>query len=176
MHKHAAARGVGGMVPGNFWNLEAMRLYLRPFWGKYDASRRPDDRVSHVRMSTLPIASYSNGSIIRLPRKPHPSQMRFVRLIIRLEERKVDGRKTRKNSFALFAAISQVLTLSFKISPVCLRACVGVRRALPVIGDAKQATSEGESGPVETGLTGPAATALLCSYQFKLTTVAIFTW
>ena len=31
--------------------------------------------------------------------------------------------------------------------------------ALPVIGDAKQATSEGKSGPVETGLTEPAATA-----------------
>ena len=36
--------------------------------------------------------------------------------------------------------------------------CVGVRRAMALIGNAKQATSEGKSGPVETGLTGPATT------------------
>ena len=30
-----------------------MRLLLRPFWGQYDASRRPDDRVWHEWMSTL---------------------------------------------------------------------------------------------------------------------------
>ena len=35
-----------------------------------------------------------------------------------------------------------------------------VRRAMALIGDARQATSEGKSGPVETGLTGTAATAL----------------
>ena len=39
-------------------------------------------------------------------------------------------------------------------------ACVGVRRTLAQFGDAKQAMSEGKSDPVETGLTGPAATAL----------------
>ena len=83
--------------------------------------------------------------------------MRLVRLIVRLEERKVDGRKTRKNSFALFAAISQVLTFH-----LCAWGLAwGVCQALPVIGDTKQAMSEGKSGPVETGLTGLAATALL---------------
>ena len=35
-----------------------------------------------------------------------------------------------------------------------------VHRAMVLIGDSKQATGEGKSGPVETGLTGPAATAL----------------
>ena len=39
---------------------------------------------------------------------------------------------------------------------------MSVRRPLALIGDAGQATSEGKSGPVETGLTGPAASALLC--------------
>ena len=37
---------------------------------------------------------------------------------------------------------------------------MGVRRAMALISNAKQATSEGKSGPVETGLTRPAATAL----------------
>ena len=37
---------------------------------------------------------------------------------------------------------------------------VWVRRALALYADAKQAMGEGKSGPVETGLTGPAATAL----------------
>ena len=46
------------------------------------------------------------------------------------------------------------------MSPQCVRA-MGVRRALALFGDAKQATGEGKSGPVETGLTGPVATALV---------------
>ena len=49
MSKHATARGVWEhALPEKFWNLEAMRWLLRPFLGQYDASRRPDDRVSHV--------------------------------------------------------------------------------------------------------------------------------
>ena len=42
--------GSGGMFPQK---ILAMRLLLRPFWGQYDASRRPDDRVWHEWMSTL---------------------------------------------------------------------------------------------------------------------------
>ena len=41
-------RGAWGHAPpGKFWNLGAMRLLLRPILGQYDASRRPNDRVSH---------------------------------------------------------------------------------------------------------------------------------
>ena len=41
-------RGVWGHAPpGKFWNLGAMRLFLRPILGQYDASRRPNNRVSH---------------------------------------------------------------------------------------------------------------------------------
>ena len=69
---------------------------------------------------------------------------------VRLEER------TPKSFFALFAAILQVSTCHL----CAWGPCVGVRRAMALIGDAKQATGEGKSGPVETGLTGPAATAL----------------
>ena len=39
---------------------------------------------------------------------------------------------------------------------------MGVRQAMVLIGNAGQATSEGKSGLVETGLTGLAATALVC--------------
>ena len=45
------------------------------------------------------------------------------------------------------------------MSPRFVRA-MGVCRALALFGDAKQAMGEGKSGPVETGLTGPVATAL----------------
>jgi len=51
-----------------------------------------------------------------------------------------------------------------QVSTWCLCAwghCVSVRRPLALIGDTRQATSEGKSGPVETRLTGPVATALL---------------
>jgi len=37
---------------------------------------------------------------------------------------------------------------------------MGVRQAMALIGNARQATSEEKSGPVETGLTGLAAMAL----------------
>ena len=60
------------------------------------------------------------------------------------------------SSVALFAAISQVSTWY-----LCAAVrCVGIRQAMTLIGNARQATGEGKSGPVETGLNGPAATAL----------------
>ena len=42
---------------------------------------------------------------------------------------------------------------------------MGVRRAMALIGDARQASSEGKSGLVDTGLTGTAATALCLHVQ-----------
>ena len=142
--------GSGGWSPGKFWTLEAMRLHLRPFLGKYDAFWRPDDRVSHIRISTLSahcvVYQRFGFPIIRLFHKPHPSQMRLVRLIVCFEEQKVVGRKSRKNSFTLFAAISQVLTCYL----CAWGPRVGVRRAMALSDDAKQATSEEKCGPVET--------------------------
>ena len=73
--------GSGGWSSGKFWNLEIMTLHLRPFLGKYDASRRPDDMAEfhmYEYLLFLPIASYSNSSAFRLSRKPHPSKMRLV--------------------------------------------------------------------------------------------------
>ena len=73
----------------------------------------------------------------------------------------------RNSSVALFAAISQVSAWYL----CALGRCVGVRQAMSLIGNARQATSEGKSGLVETRLTGPAVTALqsgecnLCNVQ-----------
>ena len=63
---------------------------------------------------------------------------------------------SRNSSVALFAAISTWY--------LCASAFGALRGHPPsngaVIGSARQATSEGKSGLVETGLTGPAATTL----------------
>ena len=111
----------------------------------------------HECLPFLHIALHNTGfgfPIIHKSHKPHPLQMRFERLIVRLEEWKVVGRLGR-DSFALFAAILQVL--SFNMSPCCVH---GHCRALALISNAKQAMGERKSGPVETRLTGPAARAL----------------
>ena len=87
----------------------------------------------------LPIVLYSNGfgfPIVRVSCKPHPLQMKLVRLIVRLEEWKaVVGRLRR--------ILSHCLQPSCKIQHVT---CVlgGVRQALALIGNTKQAKSEGE--------------------------------
>ena len=60
------------------------------------------------------------------------------------------------SSVTLLAAIMQVSTWFL----CAWGRWVGVRRAMALIGDARQATSVKKSGPVETGLTGPAGTAL----------------
>ena len=64
----------------------------------------------------------------------------------------------RNSSVALFTAISQVSTWYLCASG----RCVGVRQAMVLIGNAGQATNEGKCGLVGTGLTGLAATALVC--------------
>ena len=46
--------------------------------------------------------------------------------------------------------------------------CLGVGQAMALIGNIRQAMSEGKSGPVETGLTGPAATALYSNLLGKV--------
>ena len=100
--------------------------------------------------------------------------MRLVRLIFRLEEQKVAGRLRRDFSFA--CTVRSHLA-SFNMSPRGMRgggggggglACVGVRRTLAQFGDAKQAMGERKSDPVETGLTGSAATALRICDQLNV--------
>ena len=67
---------------------------------------------------------------------------------------KLLGGRLERVFFTLFAAISQVSTCH-------LCALRGHHGAMALIGDTKQATGEGKSGPVETKLTGPAAMTLV---------------
>ena len=46
---------------------------------------------------------------------------------------------------------------------------MGVHQAMVLIGNTRQGTSEGKSGPVETGLTGQAAMALFKQSGLKCT-------
>ena len=107
----------------------------------------------------LPIASYTNGVGFPILFAYRPKATLFAgeacetnRSLVRTESSLEDSRNS---SVALFAAISQVSTWC----PCASGHCVGVRQAMALVGDAMQATSEGKSGPVETRLTGPAATA-----------------
>ena len=106
----------------------------------------------------LPIASYSTDLVFGFPivclsLKPHPSQIR-----LRLEARQVVGKKTRKLSFLYCSQPSRKLQ---HITCTLYRPCVGVSQATALIGDTKQATSEGKSGTVETELTELVDMALL---------------
>ena len=60
---------------------------------------------------------------------------------------------------SVFRTVRSHLVLCCNMSPRCVGA-MGVCQALALFGDAKQAMGEGISGPVETRLTGPVATAL----------------
>ena len=66
-----------------------------------------------------------------------------------------------------FPSISQVSTCGVSPAKRTLCACgpsVSVRRAMALIGYAEQ--GGGKSGPVESGLTGPTATALYLQHHF----------
>ena len=143
------------MLPRNFCSLEAMRLLLRSFFGPF---RRPDNSFTCINIYPfLPIVSHSTGfcfPIVHLSRKPHPSQMRLARLIVCL-----------KNGKLLEGRLGRVLSHSSQPSRkfqhvTCVLGGLAWASA-ELIGNAKQATSEGKSGPVETELIGLAATALL---------------
>ena len=68
--------------------------------------------------------------------------------------------KTRNFFFlhCMFAAISQVSTYHL----CAWGPCVGVSRAMALVGNDKQATGKGKGGLVETGLTGLVTMALYC--------------
>ena len=145
----------------NFLHLEVMRLLLRPLLDQYVASWRPVDMQTFTCMNVYPLCPLfvqhwywlSNCS---LTSQATPFADEAWRPIAHLEERKVVGRKTQKSSFALFAVILQVS----KCHLCAWGPCLSVHQAMALIGNAKQAMSGGESGTVETGLTGQAATAL----------------
>ena len=78
--------------------------------------------------------------------------MRIARLIG--ENRQIVGRKTRK----VISHGSQP-SREFQHVTCVVGGLHGIHQAMALIDNAKQAMSEGKSGPVETGLTGHGLTA-----------------
>ena len=61
VHKHATARGCGGHAPqGNLWNLEAMRLLLRPFFGLFEVQTKEFHMNEHLLFCPLCCAACMN--------------------------------------------------------------------------------------------------------------------
>ena len=97
----------------------------------------------------LPIASYTTGSSFPIRFAYQPEATSFASeacetnpSLVRTES---CWKNSRNSSVALFAAISQVSTRYLCASG----RCVGVHRAMALIGNNRQANSEGKSGPVE---------------------------
>ena len=121
-----------------------MRLLLRLLLGQQLKwyFQRPNNSswVLHV-CPFCPLCRQHWLPIVRLLFKPHPSQTRLARLVVRLDEWKVVRKNTRKSFFALFAAISHVSTCH-------LCALIGASAEWQ-----RQATTgEEEIGPVKTGV------------------------
>ena len=69
----------------------------------------------------------------------------------------VGGRKTQRSVYSLLASFNMChVTCQLHAMHVFKRS-----KAMVLIGDAKQAISEGKSGLVETRVAGPATTALM---------------
>ena len=140
MRKHATARGVWGHAPPEiFWNLKAMKLLLRPFFPKRCFSEARRQNITY--MNIYPFCPLR-----------HIALHGFGFPIVRLEERKIVGRLGLPYCSQPSHIMLQHVTT--------LIACHGRLPSIGLFGDAKQAMGEGKSGPVETGLTGPVATAL----------------
>ena len=102
----------------------------------------------HEHLPFLPVAPYSTAWFRLSDRSLISQATPFADRSVKLLEDSV------------FRTVRSHLVLCYNMSPRCVRA-MGVCRALAYFtGDAKQAMGEGKSGPVETGLTGPVATAL----------------
>ena len=93
---------------------------------------------------------------------------KVVRLIVYFVQKLLGGRLTGRlgDPFAPFACshlasfnMWHIAITGLPSQRVCWP-CMGIQWALALICDAKDALSEGKSGPVETGLTGPASMAL----------------
>ena len=87
-----------------------MRLHLRPFLGQYDASQRPEGRVSHEYLHFLPIVLYtiSVGFLIQFVYRPKATP--FADEACKTNCSLVRTESWRNSSVALFVAISQVST------------------------------------------------------------------
>ena len=153
--KHTTSRGIWGHAPPEtFLNLEAMRLLLGPFLGQNNASRgQMTEFYMHQHLPFLPVAPYTLVSAF----------LSFADLTSHTLCRSFTWKNGNLLKDSGFGTVCSHLVLSFEIQSPCCVCVMGICQALALFGDAKQAMGQGKSGPVETRLTGPAATALLCS-------------
>ena len=153
-----------------------MSLHLRPFWGQNNTYRRLD-WVSHAWIFYIAqglsfqvvcwsckasLQMHSTGLVFPTlcwSCKPHSLRMRLVGLTICLEAQKGVMRKR-----FLYTTHSH---LAYKFQHVASQCklcawslCVGIPWVMALIGDTKQAMSEGKGGPVESRLTRQAPTNL----------------
>ena len=153
-------RGIWGHAPPEmFWNLEAMRLLLRPFLGQYNASWRPDDRVSHQWIANL----FAHFVKHRWCQLPIPCAYRSKAKHFAGEACKTNhslGRKTRRTALSHSSHHA-----SLNLVPVCLGA---LRECPPTIGtnwwrQARHEWGKKWSGWNRTNWTGGYSPALVCN-------------
>ena len=114
----------------------------------------------HEHLPFLPVAPYSTAWF-RLSDRSLISQ---ATQIVQLEERKIVGR------LGLSHCSQPSRIMLQHVTTLC--ACHGRLPSIGLFSDTKQAMGEGKSGPVETRLTGPVATALF----YALTTEPLDPW
>ena len=109
-------------------------------------------RQSFTRMNTYPFCSLCHIALVSVFRL-------FANLTSHTLRRSFGWKNRKLLEDSVFRTVRSHLVLCCNMSPCCVRA-MGICRAFTVFGDVKQVMGEGKSGPVETGLTGPVATAL----------------
>ena len=143
----------GHAPPEIFWNSGIMRLLLRPFLGQYNASWRPDDKVSHechsahciilhwCRLSDPVCLSAESQTLCRWSLRDWSFAFKSGKLL--------EGRPTEQ-----FCCTVRSHLASFNTVPMCFGALCG----RPLSNGAnwqRQASHEwGKRWTVETGLTG----------------------
>ena len=136
----------GHAPPEKVWNLEALRLLLRLLLGQYDASRRPDDRVSDV----CPLRRTTWFCL---------SDCSLTSQATAFADEAWKNEKLLEDSDELFRTVHGHLA-SFSTLVVHLGAMRGRLQSNGAIWQCQASHGDGKSGPIETGLTGLAATAL----------------
>ena len=153
--KHTLAREVWGHAPQKI--VEAMRLLLIQFWAKTMLlGGQTTEFYTHKYLPFLPVSPNSSFPFAIISQAT-PFTDEACETINCLLGRRESCCKTLKR---FFRTVCSHLILFFNRSPCCARA-IGFCQALALFGNAMQAMGEGKSGPVEIGLTGPVATALI---------------
>ena len=137
--------GSGGMLPHkNFLNLGAMRLLLRPFLDQYDASRRPDDRVSHECHSAhCVILCWCHVYPIQFAYRPKATP--FAGEVCKTNCSLVRTGKVVGRHVEQFYCTVRVPSYQYSTWYLCASGlCVGVRRTMVLISNARPSHKRGK--------------------------------